>query len=125
MASDGTCVIPPAGEAARPSCGMNCRNCGGAMELLASRGYFFCGYCGSFHFPETAGDDGIRVLAETAPPLPCPVCAHTLAQAMLDESFNVRYCANCRGALLPRASFATVVQKRRAWAADQPAPPAL
>jgi Zn-finger nucleic acid-binding protein len=102
---------------------MNCRNCGGAMQLLAARGYFFCGYCGSFHFPETAGDDGIRVLAETAPPLPCPVCAQTLAQAMLDESFNVRYCANCRGALLPRASFATVVQKRRAWAADQPAPP--
>ena len=93
------------------------------MELFATRGYFFCRYCGSFHFPETTGDDGVRILAEIAPPLPCPACAHPLAQAMLDESFYVRYCGNCRGALMPRPSFATVVQKRRAWAADQPAPP--
>ena len=34
------------------------------MELMASRGYFFCGYCGSFHFPETKADDGIRILGE-------------------------------------------------------------
>lgn len=93
------------------------------MELFATRGYFFCRYCGSFHFPETVADDGVRVLAETAPPLPCPVCEHPLAHAMLDESFQVRYCGNCRGALLPRTSFAAVVQKRRAWASDQPAAP--
>jgi Zn-finger nucleic acid-binding protein len=102
---------------------MNCRNCGGAMDLFATRGYFFCRYCGSFHFPETAGHDGVRVLAETAPPLPCPACEHPLAHAMLDESFHVRYCRNCRGALMKRTSFAAVVEKRRAWASDQPAPP--
>lgn len=93
------------------------------MELFATRGYFFCRYCGSFHFPETAADDGIRALAEVAPPIPCPACKHPLSHAMLDESFHVRYCTRCRGALLPRASFATVVQKRRAWATGQPAPP--
>jgi Zn-finger nucleic acid-binding protein len=101
---------------------MNCRNCGGAMQLMSARGYFFCRYCGSFHFPESAGDDGIRVLGEADKPLSCAICEQPLASAMLDESFNVHYCRNCRGVLLPRASFATVVQKRRAWAVDQPGP---
>ena len=35
------------------------------MELFASRGYFFCRYCGSFHFPDTKADDGIRIVGET------------------------------------------------------------
>jgi Zn-finger nucleic acid-binding protein len=102
---------------------MNCRNCGGAMELVAVRGYFFCRYCGSFHFPESAGDDGIRILGAHQPPLPCVTCREPLVSALLDESVNVRYCGNCRGVLMPRASFATVVHKRRAWATGQPAPP--
>jgi Zn-finger nucleic acid-binding protein len=103
--------------------GMNCRNCGGAMELFATRGYFFCRYCGSFHFPETTGDDGIRILGPSQKSLGCAACEKPLASAMLDESFNVQYCENCRGVLLPRTAFATVVQKRRAWATGQPSPP--
>ena len=102
---------------------MNCRNCGGAMELFAARGYFFCRYCGSFHFPESTGEDGVRVLGQTEPARDCPICREVLASALLDESFNVQYCRNCRGVLMARASFATVVQKRRAWAAGQPGPP--
>ena len=45
------------------------------MQLVESRGYFFCRYCGSFHFPETAADDGIRILGDAAKPLGCAVCA--------------------------------------------------
>jgi Zn-finger nucleic acid-binding protein len=101
---------------------MNCRNCGGAMQLIETRGYFFCRYCGSFHFPDTAGDDGIRVVGEADKPLKCAACTQPLASAMLDESFPVQYCGNCRGVLMPRSNFATVVQKRRAWALDQPGP---
>ena len=101
---------------------MNCRNCGGAMQLVESRGYFFCRYCGSFHFPETAGDDGIRILGDAAKPLACAVCTKPLASAMLDESFPVHYCSNCRGVLMPRSSFATAVHKRRAWATGHPGP---
>ena len=91
------------------------------MELYAERGYFFCGYCGSFHFPQTAGDDGIRVLGSA--PLECPVCSKTLAIAVLDEAHPVQYCRNCRGVLLPRTAFAEVVRARRAWAAGTPASP--
>ena len=92
------------------------------MELFASRGYYFCRYCGSFHFPQSAGDDGIRVLGEENEAKACAVCAKPLASALLDESHPVRYCRNCRGVLLARASFATVVHRRRAWATDPPGP---
>ncbi|HET7218288.1 MAG TPA: zf-TFIIB domain-containing protein [Vicinamibacterales bacterium] len=101
---------------------MNCRNCGGAMELFATRGYFFCRYCGSFDFPRTTGDDGVRVLGDDSEAKQCAVCAKPLASALLDESHPVRYCRNCRGILIARSGFATVVQKRRAWALDQPGP---
>jgi Zn-finger nucleic acid-binding protein len=105
--------------------GMNCRNCGGAMALFAARGYFFCTYCGSFHFPETAGADGIRVLGDNPEQMGCAVCAEPLASALLDESHPVQYCRKCRGVLIARAGFATVVQKRRAWAVGPPGSPVL
>ena len=93
------------------------------MELFAARGYFFCRYCGSFDFPAGTADDGLRVLGEESDAKSCAVCAKPLASALLDESHPVRYCRHCRGVLLGRASFATVVQRRRAWATDQPGPP--
>lgn len=101
---------------------MNCQNCGGAMELFASRGYFFCRYCGSFHFPDTKADDGIRIVADTAQAVVCAVCSKPLASAMLDETHPIRYCQHCRGALIARRAFAGVVQKRRSWATGTPAP---
>ena len=104
---------------------MNCQNCGGAMELMASRGYFFCRYCGSFHFPETTADDGIRILGEPSEAHSCVACGKPLASAMLDETHAVRYCRNCRGVLIERRSFASVVEKRRAWATGTPPPPVL
>jgi Zn-finger nucleic acid-binding protein len=93
------------------------------MELYAARGYFFCRYCGSFHVPQTAGDDGIRVLGDAGTALECPVCAKTLSAALLDETHPVHYCRNCRGVLLPRTTFAEVVRARRAWATGTPGPP--
>ena len=95
---------------------MNCQNCGGAMELFASRGYFFCRYCGSFHFPETKAEDGIRIVGDTAQAVACAVCSKPLTSAILDETHPIRYCLNCRGVLIARRSFAGVVQRRRAWA---------
>jgi Zn-finger nucleic acid-binding protein len=102
---------------------MNCKNCGGAMELFASRGYFFCRYCGSFHFPQTAGDDGVRVLGAAKENLSCTGCRQSLVTALLDEAHPIHYCENCRGVLIARRDFATVVHRRRAWATGQPGPP--
>ena len=93
------------------------------MELFPSRGYYFCRYCGSFHFPETAGDDGVRVLGASREGAACAVCGKPLALALLDEAYPIQYCENCRGVLIARAAFATVVHRRRAWATGQPGPP--
>jgi Zn-finger nucleic acid-binding protein len=102
---------------------MNCRNCGAAMELMASRGYFFCRYCGSFHFPDTKAEQGVRIVGETPEALACVRCSQLLTSAMLDETHPVRYCRNCRGVLIERRGFAGVVEKRRAWATETPAAP--
>jgi Zn-finger nucleic acid-binding protein len=91
------------------------------MELFATRGYFFCHYCGSFHFPDSTVDDGVRVVADDS--ATCAVCDKALSSALLDEAHPIKYCGNCRGLLIARTGFAGVVQKRRSWATDTPAPP--
>ena len=101
---------------------MNCANCGAAMELYESRGYFFCTHCGSFHFPQPPDDQGLRVIGRAADPPPCPVCRAPLAAAMLDNR-PVHVCEHCRGVLTIRGTFADVVQARRAWASGPPAAP--
>jgi Zn-finger nucleic acid-binding protein len=46
-----------------------------------------------------------------------------MAHALLDNDDPIDFCAKCRGVLLPRATFASVVNKRRAWATSPPAEP--
>jgi Zn-finger nucleic acid-binding protein len=102
---------------------MNCENCGAAMQLVQSRRYFQCGHCGTFHFPQPIDADGIRIVGRTAEAPPCPVCTVGMDQAVIDGDHPVTFCGRCRGVLLPRATFATVVNQRRAWATDPPAEP--
>ena len=102
---------------------MNCRNCGAAMELFEGRGYFFCRYCGSFHFPDSVGADGLRVVGHGDRPASCPVCRVAMAQGLLDDAHPVHYCETCRGVLVPRTTFGRVVNSRRAWASTPPTEP--
>ncbi len=46
-----------------------------------------------------------------------------MAHALLDDDHPIDFCARCRGVLLPRATFARVTAKRRAWATSPPAEP--
>ena len=101
---------------------MNCRNCGAAMDLHTARHYFFCGHCGSFAFPESATDDGVKVLQPDAG-TSCPVCDKPLAAAVIDARIDARQCEHCRGVLLSRANCATIVEQRRLWAATPPVMP--
>lgn len=103
---------------------MNCRNCGGAMELFARRRYYFCRYCGTFHFLDTPEADGVRILETPAQALRCPRCDGSLATALLDADHPVQCCTKCRGVLMPRATFAHVVYTRRTWATGAPVTPA-
>lgn len=93
------------------------------MALIESRRYFQCGHCGAYHFTDTVEADGIRIVgyAQVAPK--CPVCAVAMAHAILDDDHPIDFCARCRGVLMPRATFARVSSRRRAWATSPPGEP--
>lgn len=93
------------------------------MELFERRRYYFCRYCGSFHFLDTPESDGIRILETPATAATCARCSGKLATAQLDDAHPVQCCTTCRGVLLPRPTFAHVVYTRRTWATHQPVPP--
>jgi Zn-finger nucleic acid-binding protein len=92
------------------------------MELFERRKYYFCRYCGTFHFIESPETDGVQVL-ERSGDTPCPVCAAPFAKALLDGVHVIQYCEKCRGVLLPRSAFVDVINGRRAFATGAPVPP--
>jgi Zn-finger nucleic acid-binding protein len=85
------------------------------MELSPVYGFYKCRYCGTYHFPETVDDQGVRVLGPADRAIDCPLCRKALLVAMLD-AYQVHYCQSCRGLLIPRPAFAEIVRHRRAWA---------
>jgi Zn-finger nucleic acid-binding protein len=93
------------------------------MELIETRRYFQCRHCGAYRFPERIEAEGLRVSGTPADARPCPTCKTPFAHALLDNEFPVDFCTTCRGVFLPRETFATVVNKRRAWATSPPAEP--
>jgi Zn-finger nucleic acid-binding protein len=91
------------------------------MVLVNQSDYFFCEYCGSFHFPNKM-DEGIRILLEASDDRPeglnCPVCTKILVQAAID-GMRALYCENCRGMLLAQEVFGTLVNLRRSRAVGE------
>jgi Zn-finger nucleic acid-binding protein len=102
---------------------MNCPNCGAAMELFDRRRYYFCRFCGTFHFIETPAVEGVRLLERPAAARPCPLCKAPLARSLLDDTYVVEHCERCQGLLMTRAVFAEAISRRRARESGPPAPP--
>jgi Zn-finger nucleic acid-binding protein len=102
---------------------MDCRNCGAPMELFERRRYYFCTYCGTFHFIETPPVDGVHVIERPAAAPPCPLCAQPLAKSLLDETYRIESCEQCGGVLMRRADFASAIATRRARESGEPPPP--
>lgn len=100
---------------------MNCENCGAPMQLVRDRDYFYCKYCGAFHFPQPNAE-GVRLLQDDPQALDCPVCRQRLAQASLDE-LPALYCRRCRGVLMQQSVFGKLIQQRRASAHGPGKPP--
>lgn len=92
------------------------------MTLVEPHYYFHCAHCGTYRFPNTVEADGIRIVGPVADALICPVCVKPLVRALLDNQ-PIDFCETCRGVLLPRDVFASVVNTRRAWATTPPAAP--
>ena len=82
------------------------------MELFPRRHYYFCHYCATFEFIAADPGDGLRAIGDTDPAVPCPLCEHTLRQALLD-GVAVLHCPRCRGVLMPRAAFVEIIDRRR------------
>jgi Zn-finger nucleic acid-binding protein len=93
------------------------------MALVESRRHFQCRHCGTFEFPRPLDADGIRIVGPAPDAPACPVCHTPMKAAVLDEHHPIHLCGQCRGVLLPRATFATVINARRAWATGPPAEP--
>lgn len=101
---------------------MYCQSCGAPMTLFRERDYFFCEYCGSYHFP-TPTREGIRLLGEAPEGIKCPVCRTKLHLASFDGRTRGYHCPKCRGILLDRFDFRDTLYARRSAATQPPAPP--
>jgi Zn-finger nucleic acid-binding protein len=93
------------------------------MELFDRRRYHFCHHCGTFEFIKGSALDGIQVLERPETASACPVCTTPLSRSLVDKKHGIDHCERCGGLLMPRQSFAEVVNQRRAWASNPPAIP--
>ena len=100
---------------------MNCQNCGAPMVVYEGREYFFCEYCGSFHFPQES-NQGIRTLDGARDEHSCPVCNVNLTHATIDR-LSILHCPECLGFLAHPDTFAEIVKQRRARARGPAAKP--
>lgn len=101
---------------------MNCVNCGAPMTLFRDQDYFYCEYCGSFHFPP-ASNEGVRLLGDNAEGLLCPHCRVPLQNVTLDDRFRGYQCPGCQGFLFNRNTFRDTIDVRRALATTPPEAP--
>jgi Zn-finger nucleic acid-binding protein len=100
---------------------MMCQHCGAPMLLIRDRDYYFCEYCGAYHFPDSSSD-GIRELGEDPERIKCPLCHIPFTLVTLDNHFRGYQCKNCRGLLFNRLTFRNTIETRRAKATTPPEP---
>jgi Zn-finger nucleic acid-binding protein len=91
------------------------------MLLIQGRDYFFCQYCGSFHFPQQTSE-GVRILDPLQHLVGCPICDEPLHRASINQ-YPALHCKKCKGTLMQQILFGEVVQYLRGRArgpADRP-----
>ncbi len=81
------------------------------MTPVDDRDYFFCAFCGGYHFPESS-DEGVTILAVASANVSCAVCRTPLSLASIEE-LKLLHCENCRGTLAPYRQFAELVTRLR------------
>lgn len=101
---------------------MNCKQCGAPMVLVRERDYYFCEYCGVYHFPNQSAD-GIRNLGQAPERITCPLCSIPFDLVVFDDHYRGHQCSNCQGILFNRGTFRKTLESRRAKATT-PAEPA-
>lgn len=94
---------------------MNCTQCGAPMTLVRERDYYFCQYCGVYHFPNQS-EEGVRDLGEAPERIKCPVCDLPFHLVTFDDRYRGYQCENCQGILFNRGTFRRALEARRAKA---------
>lgn len=86
---------------------MNCKNCGGNMDLIPRRDYFACSYCGAYHFVDE-NEDGIKLfgIKDTTK---CPSCKENLHLASISSEM-ILHCNHCRGNLVKARSVPIILE---------------
>jgi Zn-finger nucleic acid-binding protein len=84
------------------------------MQLVRDQDYFFCQYCGAFHFP-APNDEGVRLLDALPYPQDCPVCQEPLYRASINH-YPAMHCKKCRGTLMHQYLFGEIVPYLRSRA---------
>jgi Zn-finger nucleic acid-binding protein len=103
---------------------VNCPNCGAPMAPLETHPCWQCGHCTTIVCPESAAPDGVRMLgaSQDGRARDCPVCAQPMLAAVMDDRYRIEMCAQCKGTLMPRHTFAETVVGRRHAAATRATP---
>jgi len=101
---------------------MMCQQCGAPMLLNRERDYYFCQYCGAYHFPQQTAE-GVRILGEDPKRIQCPLCKIAFNLVTLDNHYRGYQCPNCQGMLFNRGTFLRTIETRRARATTPPDPP--
>ena len=90
------------------------------MKLAPHHDHYTCAYYTTHFFPQPS-DDYVRVLAEPVG-LACPLCHEALVAGSIDGT-RVACCARCRGILVNRMVFGTVITYLRSRATTPPVAP--
>ncbi len=106
---------------------MNCKNCGGVLEIDSTNRFLRCHYCDSQQL--ASGDhrslDEV-VASATTTEIFCPSCmdVNQLSQGLLDD-VRVAFCSDCFGFMVDSQSLAMVLKNRRqefSGVEDKPVP---
>ena len=89
------------------------------MILVWEHDYYFCEYCGVYHFPSPSAE-GIRNLGEAPERITCPLCHIPFDLVVFDDHYRGYQCSNCQGILFNRGTFRKTLENRRAKAVTPP-----
>ncbi|HEY4262969.1 MAG TPA: zf-TFIIB domain-containing protein [Schlesneria sp.] len=93
---------------------MDCHNCGAPLDWDGSRPIIVCEFCSSIRSVDATSGSADRVSPLDHPGgFDCPRCRQSLVVAAMD-GLKVEHCQGCRGVIIQRHLFATLVRNRRA-----------
>jgi Zn-finger nucleic acid-binding protein len=80
------------------------------MELIPKRDYFFCSYCGTYHFLKE-NEDGVKIFG-LKDKTKCPECKDQLLLGSISNEI-ILHCDSCRGNLVKTSSVTVIINDNK------------